>query len=283
MGLLSDIETIVLLLFLLLLWFITGIYMADASTDLDKEKGSNSNLASAQTAAFWGAFITLGLASLAILLIILLVILLIFFPEVFLAAGAEDAAETAAVEAGEEGAEVAESVAKKELKSTTKKKSSLVSDIIYFFLIGAMILLIINGILAVSSAVHIDASGVKSTVQSAYHDVVVAAVISLGTVGVILIIHFTNIYLSKKKIHKEEDSKEETIAEVNKAVSEGQLNTKQAAVVEQDIKSNKVSSDTLSKLSNLISNSSSYIKQGQNILTNLSSQDLSKINELFKL
>jgi hypothetical protein len=231
MALLHDIEIIALIFFLLFLWFITGIYMANASSGLHGSRNINGNLHSAYYDAFWGAFITLGLFSLAVVLVVIVIVLVIFFPEVLALGavggeaaegaevgiegseaaieGAEEGIEgsEAAIEGAEEGEAAAKKVAKKvtkkgeeETHKTEKKKSkSWIDDIIYLFFYGAAFLLTINGILAVLCAINIDSSGMKSSVGGPFHDAVIAAVLSLGTIGVMVLVFLLSHYLSHRK------------------------------------------------------------------------------------
>lgn len=247
MGLLSDIGIILLVFFLLFLWFITGIDMAGASTDLSKYTKQDKKIASAQTNAFWGAFVTFTLLALGIILIITFVVLIIFFPEVFLVFGAEGAADVAveatveegtelgaelATEAAEEAVEEGENLGEKALKKGVKKtvekkkpkksKRSWIQDIVYGFLFVAMGLLIFNGILAVLCAIDIDESTMKSQVHRAYRDAVDAAVISFTTVGLIIIFYILEQWWVKHRAAEKQESLAEKEVQTQEKAQEKQ-------------------------------------------------------------
>lgn len=260
MGFFADIEIIVLFLFLLLLWFITGIYMASASTELMKYTKNDPSIATAQSYAFWGSFITFTLFGLGVILLIGFVILLIFAPELLIGVGVEGAVDVGA-EVGIEAAEdVGENVvetgvkkvikkgAKKALKEEKKKKSSSwITDIIYIFLYGAIALLLLNGVLAIIATIHIDSSSLKSSVKSAYNDLVDAAIISISTVGIIIIIYFLRKYLAHKKETRQQQKdtehsvqiQQQAIETKQEQAAEAQEETQQLQVAEQQLQATK--------------------------------------------
>lgn len=218
---------------LLVDWIISGGYITKASVTLGYFRKNNAHLNSAYWYSFWAAFLTWGLIALVIILIIAAISagVALFGSGVgeVGVAGAGGAAELGA--AGEEFS-VLEREAMSEEKNVSnyfnkaknsynkhqksgrgrrgkkgkkKKKNGKTSKVVtWVFLISSIILVSITGVLSAVTASEIKSSGFPigngTQLKSAYDSAIIAASLSLGAVGFLLIGAIVYaVYTNKKK------------------------------------------------------------------------------------
>lgn len=182
---------------LILLWIVAGGYITQANVFLTSYRDRDEYLHRAYWLTFWGAFVTWTLIGIFIILVILSVL------------GVVALFGTGVGEAGAaEGAEAEEISAENGTKLSGEKK---VSWFTIAFLVFALILISITGILAAISA----SSMVKSShfnfnvdkLKRAYDNCVIAASMCIGAAGVLIIgiiIYLIVGTVQRKKIKSQE-------------------------------------------------------------------------------
>jgi len=200
----SDIFFTIYVILLLIIWIIAGGYVTQANVYLRSYKDLDDNLMKAYSDTYKAAFVTWFIVALVVLLVILAVagVITLFATGVGeVAAGAE---ATEAAEATEE-----ENAAKKSLKGNYN-----LSWVIIIFLIIAIALTSTTGIFAALAAQNISSSSNYNSdvykLKKSYDNCLIAAVLSLGAVGLLIVGVLTYyIYQSllKNKETKEPSSK----------------------------------------------------------------------------
>lgn len=200
---------------LVIIWIIAGGFITQSNVFLGPYKNTDNYLHDAYWYSFWAAFVTWTLIGIFIILVILSVIgVLALFGSGVGEAGAAAEGGAAAVE-GTEVATAAElGTSTKTGKSSKAKKgvSTGISWITIGFLAFALILVAITGILSALTA----SSMVKSPnydptiskLKTAYTDAIVAASISLGAGGLLIIgiiVYFIVGEQRKKKIEAQKE------------------------------------------------------------------------------
>lgn len=192
---------------LVLIWIVAGGYVTQANVKIGSQRDNNEDLSRAYWATFWAAFITWTLIGLAILAAIII-----------LTIGFFTGGDEAALAEGEEG--ITESVTSSESKGGGKGFSKFFSKskggngmgkvitiISYGLLILALFLAGLTGVLASIGAVSInrsvdrDPSQLPSDLQKARLNCIIAASLTLGSVGLIfigLIVFFIAHYEGEK-------------------------------------------------------------------------------------
>ena len=161
---------------LIIIWIIAGGLVTQANIFIGPVKTKDNDLQNAYTYTFWAAFVTWGL----IALFILLIILSIFGVVALFGSGVGEAGEAEALEE--------ESV---ESKLAKENASTSVSWFTLAFLIFALILISITGVLATMAAIALSKSpnfdNTNANLNTAYKNCVIAASICLGAVGLLII------------------------------------------------------------------------------------------------
>lgn len=182
---------------LIVIWIISGGYVTQANVFLTHYKNTDEHLHRAYWFTFWAAFVTWFLIGIFIILIILSLVGVV-------ALFGSGAGEAGVAAEGAEGAEVAEeesalSRAQKEEGGKSKKEETVpkegISWLTIGFLIFALVLVGVTGVLAAIAASSMTQSSnfdpsVKRLKQ-AYDDCVIAAAMCLGAGGLLLIGLFT--------------------------------------------------------------------------------------------
>lgn len=189
---------------LVIIWIIAGGYITKATIDIHPYENLDNDFKKARQYTYWGAFITWTLIGIFILLVLLSVLGVV----ALFGSGAGEA----------EAAEEAEAKETSKLSSYSKnfagKKGTSWETI--GFLVFALILVSISGVLAALSASSLGKSSnfdnTNSKMRSAYHSCVVAAILCLGAAG-ILIIGIIVYFIVGEKRKKEVQEQEELIAE----------------------------------------------------------------------
>ncbi len=211
---------------LIIIWIIAGVYVTEANIFLTSYKDTDDLLHRAYWFTFWAAFVTWGL----IALFILLIILSIFGVVALFGSGA------------------GEVVVLRQLSATgqlSSENQQLLSQGLSWFTIGFLILALIlistTGILAaISAASIVQSSNFDDTIfqlTKAYHDCIIAASISLGAVGVLIvgIIVYIIIYFRRQSQIKAE---EEQIAIQRAKISE-RLDEIEAEIIRRRLQEKK--------------------------------------------
>lgn len=187
---------------LILIWVITGGFATQANVFLQDYKGSDNQMKQAYWLTFGVAFITWFLIGLAI------VIVCVMF---FSGAGEAEVAEGGA-EAGEEAeASEAEASEEKEGESETGKgqKNSMLINI---FFATAFLLVLTTGLLSTFAAAAIAKSpNYKSSIsklKKAYTNCIISAVLSMGSVGFLIIGYIVMKVMKNKKEKKRMESEQ---------------------------------------------------------------------------
>ncbi len=169
---------------LIIVWIVSGVYITAASTKLFSHRNDHPQLNTAYWFCFWAAFVTWGLIALFILLVILAIVGLV----ALFGSGAGEAMAAAQQYGG------------------TISADTLSVGLSWFtlaFLIFALILVIVTGILSIGASTNI--AGSKSDnddVQQAYKDCIIAASISMGAAGILIVgtIVYVIISIRNKRI-----------------------------------------------------------------------------------
>lgn len=186
---------------LIIIWTIAGGYITDANVHLHGSRNKNDDFHNAYWYSFWAAFITWFLWGLLIILIFLSVIGVI----ALFSTGVGEVALTT------------ESLATATTLATGKTAKVGISWGSLIFLIVALILVIVTGVLSALTASSIAKGGGVNDLQKAYHDAIIAAVMSLATSGLLLVSVFTYIYLAesrKSKVKKQAKEQEKAIGDI---------------------------------------------------------------------
>lgn len=194
---------------LVILWIISGSYVTRASIYLNSYKNMDEFLARAYSFTWWASFVTWFLVAVFILLIFLSVIGLV----ALFGSGAGEAG--VAVE-GAEGAEVAETGTLARARSLREKiPDEGISWFTIGFLIFALALVSTTGVLAAIAATDMTYSShfnpSISKLKTAYNDCIIAAVISLGAGGILvigIITYFIVGYTREQRIEAEQRQQE---------------------------------------------------------------------------
>ena len=190
---------------LIIIWIIAGVFITSASVKIgrSKSKSTNKNLQHAYTLTTWASVLTWLILALAIILVILAMVgvVALFSTGVGEAGVAAGAAEGVATRTAAKGA--AKGAAKRGGKGGKKgsKISNLITD---GFLLVALFLSFLNGILAAIASTNLNAyfalsSSNKTTeLKQASSDCITGAVLCLVS-GSILIIGIITYYIIKYK------------------------------------------------------------------------------------
>ena len=195
---------------LVLIWIVAGGFITKTNVSLGPYKNTDDDLHDAYWYSFWVAFVTWTLICLFIILIILSVIGVV---ALFGSGAGEAGAAAEGGVAAESGIAAGEgTVAVEEGKSQKGKISTGVSWLTIGFLIFALILVVITGVLSALAA----SSMVKSPnydptnnkLKTAYTDAIIAASMCLGAAGLLIIgiiVYFIIGERRKKKIEAEKE------------------------------------------------------------------------------
>ena len=171
---------------LIILWIIAGGYVTQANIKLSSFSSRDSNLNTAYWYTFWAAFVTWTLIAIFIILIILSVVGVV----ALFGSGAGEAE----VAAGAAEAETESTLARAQRLTSQYDQTNVSSGISWFtiiFLIFALILILITGVLSAIAASSIaSSSNYNSSVTdlvTAYNDCIIAASISLGAAGLLIL------------------------------------------------------------------------------------------------
>lgn len=198
----SSIWVSLLSFLLILLWVVTGGYVTQANVYISPYRKKDSQIKLAYDYSYWAAFITWFIVGVFVILIILSVL---GIAALFGSGVGEVGAAAEAGEAGEAGGQFA--------RYGGKLPSLSITTLI--FLGGALGLVITTGVLAALAADTLvkspayDSSNRK--LAKARENLIIAAVASLGTVGVLIaaLITYLAVERSRKEKFKEELKKRE--------------------------------------------------------------------------
>lgn len=177
---------------LIVLWIIAGGFVTQANVKLGPYRNDDDQLSTAYWRTFWAAFITWTLVGLIIILIILVLIgvVTLFATGVGEVGAVAVGGTTAAVTTATTVATKAASTALKANASKGVIKTGI-SWVTILFLIVALILVSLTGILAATAASSIVSSPNydpnNEKLSKAYTNCVIAAIMCLGTAGVLII------------------------------------------------------------------------------------------------
>jgi hypothetical protein len=164
---------------LILLWIISGGFVTQASIFLTSRRNKDPYLHSAYWNTFWAAFITWTLIALAIILVVILAV-----------SGVGEA----------EAVEGATSTVESTVNDIISKKDEF-SWLTMGFLILALILVTFTGVFAAASANDINKSpnysNTNQELKKAYDDCVIAAILCLGSGGLLVIGVITYIIVTQ--------------------------------------------------------------------------------------
>lgn len=170
----SSVWGIIFIILLLVIWIIAGGYITQANVYLTPLKNTDDLFNQAYNYTFWGAFITWSL----IAIFILIIILAIFGVVALFGSGA-----------GEE--ESIYSKVYKQYQQNKQPEQEGMSWLTIIFLFIAVVLLSITGILAAISADDMTRSHSfdenNNNIAVAYNDCVIAAILSLVSVGLLVL------------------------------------------------------------------------------------------------
>ena len=195
---------------LVVIWIIAGGFITKTNVSLSPYKDQDSYLSNAYWYSFWAAFVTWTLIGIFIILVILSVIgVIALFGSGVGEAGA--VAEGGAVAAEE--AETVELTSTKMVKSKGKGAISTgVSWITIGFLLFALVLVAITGVLSALSASSMVKSpnydSKNSKLKTAYTDAIVAASLCLGAGGLLIIGIIVYLIIGEQRKKKIEAQKE---------------------------------------------------------------------------
>ncbi|CAH6419025.1 Hypothetical protein HVR_LOCUS213 [uncultured virus] len=203
---------------LVIIWVVAGGFVTKANVQLSDYKNTDEYLHRAYWFTFWAAFVTWTLVGIFIILVILSVLGVV----ALFGSGAGEAG--VAAEGGVEGAEGGEALESESVKSRSARAQNVIKSpqeqgafnegiswITIGFLIFALILVGITGVLAASAA----SSMIKSPnynpsiskLNTAYTDCIIAACLCLGAGGLLIIgiiVYFIVGEQRKKKLEAQE-------------------------------------------------------------------------------
>lgn len=199
----SSVWIFLLAVILLTIWIITGGYVTQANVYLTPYK-KDPDLSQAYGDTFWAAFITWLIVGIFVLLVILAIVGIVALfgtgvGEVGVAAEAGGVAE--------ESSAVSEVQSKPGFNYNQYKPGArTISWTSFIFLLGAIILVGVTGIYAAAAARHIAASSMYNPnnykMKKAYDNCIKAAVLSLGSVGLLIIVtigYFIYQYVQRRR------------------------------------------------------------------------------------
>jgi len=172
---------VLLAIVLILIWIIAGGYITQANIKIRGFEGNDEFFRRANNYAFWAAFITWFLVVLFFVLIILAIM------------GIVGLFSTGAGEAEEAGAIEESSVSKyyKKYQSSVENDDAGTSWSTIIFLFFALVLVSITGVLSALAADQLKQSHLftdsNPDMVTAYNNCVIAAIICLGTVGLLIL------------------------------------------------------------------------------------------------
>jgi hypothetical protein len=178
----SNIFFIFYVILLLIIWIIAGGYVTQANVYLRSYKGLDDNLMKAYSDTYKAAFVTWFIVALVFLIIVLAVagVITLFATGVGEVAAAGEAAE------GAEAAEEAE-----EAESKNKFSNFNLSWVTIIFLVIAIALTTTTGVFAALAANNISESPNYNSniykLKKSYDNCLIAAVLSLGAVGLLVV------------------------------------------------------------------------------------------------
>lgn len=206
---------------LVLLWIISGGFISQASSYIHPYKDKDNNINNAYWYAFWAAFITWTLVCLFAIVVILIILGVVgLFATGVGEAGVAVEGGVAAAEGGallaEEGAVATEGALETKLGSEAVKKGSKkeskgvvetgISWIAMGFLIFALILVGITGILSALCASDLAKSPnfnpSDQKLKTAYNDAIISASLCLGAAGLLIIGIITYFIIGEQKASK---------------------------------------------------------------------------------
>lgn len=182
----SSVWGIIFVVLLLIIWIVAGGYITQANVYLGPLKNTDDLFLQAYNYTFWGAFITWTLIGIFILIIILAI-----FGVVALFGSGAGEAEVAAGEVKEEESIYSRVYKQYQKNQPQQQPEEGMSWLTIIFLVIALILLSITGILAAISAEDIAKSHAfdpnNNQIEVAYNDCVIAAILSLTSVGLVVL------------------------------------------------------------------------------------------------
>lgn len=197
---------------LILIWIIAGGFVTQANVYLSPYKNLDNNFHQAYWFTFWAAFVTWSLIGLFIVLVILSILGVV-------ALFGSGVGEVGVAAEGAEGAEVEEAEFRSERANNSTNSPQYTKSAISWFTIGflifALILIGITGVLAAIAASDIIASSnymsSNSKMQGAYNDCIIAASLCLGAGGILLIgiIVYLAIGIKRRREIKQTEEKEQ--------------------------------------------------------------------------
>lgn len=189
---------------LIVCWIISGVYVTTASIDLTSFRDTDDNLHRAYWFTFWAAFTTWALITIFVILVILSIIGVV----ALFGSGVGEAAE--AGEAAESESFFSQASQYGQSPEGQSLVTSGISWLTIGFLILALILVGITGVLSTIAASSMAASPnfdrSNQNLNTAYIDCIIAASISLGAAGILIIgiiVYFVIGYRNEQKREKE--------------------------------------------------------------------------------
>ena len=201
---------------LVLIWIVAGGFITKTNVSLGPYKNTDDDLHNAYWYSFWAAFVTWTLIGIFIILVILSVIgVVALFGSGAGEAGVAAEGGAAAAEGGvaaESGIAAEEEATLEEGKS---KKGAIATGVSWFtiaFLIFALILVGITGVLSALTASSMVKSPnydpTNSKLKTAYTDAIISASMCLGAAGLLIIGIIVYFIIGERRKKKIEDEKE---------------------------------------------------------------------------